>query len=277
VATAAEKKYAELLARLRDFPSLLVAFSGGADSTFLLATALKAVRGRVLALTARSPAHPSRELEHAQATARILHAEHAIIDTHEVDDATFRANAPDRCYHCKRSLFGEFLDYAAENGLAAVVDGTTADELEGHRPGAGAARELGIISPLAEVDLTKAEIKWLARENGFPNFERPRSACLATRFPYGEEITLDKLKLVEDAEEVLADLGFKQIRCRFFGSTVRVEVDLKEIHRATRADIRGRITARLRGLGFEVVTLDLDGYRTGSMDAAAGITKNDRS
>jgi uncharacterized protein len=271
--TAAEKKYGELLARLRELPSLLVAFSGGADSTFLLATAQKAVRGRVLALTARSPAYPSRELEHAQATARILAAEHAIIDSHEAEDPTFRANPPDRCYYCKSLLFGEFTRFAAENDLAAVADGTTADELEGHRPGAVAARELGIISPLAEVGLTKEEVKWLARENGVPNFERPRSACLASRFPYGEEITLEKLKLIEDAEEVLADLGFKQIRCRFHGPTVRIELDLKEIHRATRVEIRGRIAARLRGLGFEFVTLDLDGYRTGSMDEAAGIIK----
>jgi uncharacterized protein len=271
--TAAEKKYGELLARLRELPSLLVAFSGGADSTFLLATAQKAVRGRVLALTARSPAYPSRELEHAQATARILAAEHAIIDSHEAEDPTFRANPPDRCYYCKSLLFGEFTRFAAENDLAAVADGTTADELEGHRPGAVAARELGIISPLAEVGLTKDEVKWLARENGVPNFERPRSACLASRFPYGEEITLEKLKLIEDAEEVLADLGFKQIRCRFHGSTVRVELDAKELHRAARPEIRGRIAAGLRGLGFKFVTLDLDGYRTGSMDEAAGIIK----
>ena len=271
--TAAEKKYGELLARLRELPSLLVAFSGGADSTFLLATAQKAVRGRVLALTARSPAYPSRELEHAQATARILVAEHAIIDSHEAEDPTFRANPPDRCYYCKSLLFGEFKRFAAENDLAAVADGTTADELEGHRPGAVAARELGIISPLAEVGLTKEEVKWLARENGVPNFERPRSACLASRFPYGEEITLEKLKLIEDAEEVLADLGFKQIRCRFHGPTVRIELGLKEIRRATRPDIRQRITAGLRELGFMFVTLDLDGYRTGSMDEAAGIKK----
>jgi uncharacterized protein len=271
--TAAEKKYGELLARLRELPSLLVAFSGGADSTFLLATAQKAVRGRVLAVTARSPAYPSRELEHAQATARILAAEHAIIDSHEAEDPTFRANPPDRCYYCKSLLFGEFTRFAAENDLAVVADGTTADELEGHRPGAVAARELGIISPLAEVGLTKDEVKWLARENGVPNFERPRSACLASRFPYGEEITLEKLKLIEDAEEVLADLGFKQIRCRFHGPTVRIELGLEEIRRATRPDIRGRITAGLRELGFMFVTLDLDGYRTGSMDEAAGITK----
>jgi uncharacterized protein len=269
----AERKYERLLARLGKLPSLLVAFSGGADSTFLLATAQKAVRGRVLAVTARSPAYPSRELEHAQATARILGAEHAIIDSHEAEDPTFRANPPDRCYYCKLSLFGEFKRFADENDLAAVADGTTADELEGHRPGAAAARELGIISPLAEVGLTKEEVKWLARENGVPNFERPRSACLASRFPYGEEITLEKLKLIEDAEEILADLGFQQIRCRFHGSTVRIELDAKELPRATKPGIRERITAGLRELGFKFVTLDLDGYRTGSMDEAAGIAK----
>ncbi|MEE9457231.1 MAG: ATP-dependent sacrificial sulfur transferase LarE [bacterium] len=271
MATAAEKKYKQLLARLGELPSLLVAFSGGADSTFLLATAQKAVRGRVLAVTARSPAYPSRELEHAQATVRILDAEQALVDSHEAEDPTFRANPPDRCYYCKRSLFGELKRFAAENDLEAVADGTTADELEGHRPGARAARELGIISPLAEVGLTKEEVKWLARENGVPNFERPRGACLASRFPYGEEITLEKLKLIEDAEEVLADLGFQQMRCRYYGPTVRIELDAKELPRATRPEIRQRIAAGLRALGFKFVTLDLDGYRTGSMDEAAGI------
>ncbi len=271
---AAEKKQRELTARLGKLPSLLIAFSGGADSTFLLAAAQKAVPGRVLAVSARSPAYPSRELEHAQATARIMGAEHLLIDSHETDEPTFRANPPDRCYFCKRVLFDELKRVAAENDLAAVADGTTADELEGHRPGARAARELEILSPLAEAGLTKEEVRWLARENGVPNFDRPQSACLASRFPYGEEITLEKLKIIEDAEEALVDLGFRQIRCRYHGPEVRIELDARELPRATRPDIRRRIARRLHELGFTFVTLDLDGYRAGSMDAAAGITKD---
>jgi uncharacterized protein len=271
--TPAEKKYEKLLARLDALPSLLVAFSGGADSTFLLASARKAVPGRVLAVTARSPAYPGREVEHAQATARILEAEHVLIDSSEVEDPLFRANPPDRCYYCKRSLFEELKRLAAEEDIAAVADGTTADELEGHRPGAKAARELGTISPLAEAGLTKEEVRWLARENGVPNFDRPQSACLASRFPYGEEITIEKLKLIEDAEEVLADLGFRQIRCRYNGPTVRIELDAKELFHAVKPEIRKRVAAKLHALGFKFVTLDLDGYRTGSMDEAAGIVK----
>jgi uncharacterized protein len=270
---AAEKKYRELTARLGKLPSLLVAFSGGADSTFLLASAQKAVPGRVLAVSARSPAYPSRELEHAQATARIIGAEHLLIDSHETDEPTFRANPPDRCYFCKRVLFDELKRLAAENDLAAVAEGTTADELEGHRPGARAARELDILSPLAEAGLTKEEVRWLARENGVPNFDRPQSACLASRFPYGEEVTPEKLKLIEEAEEALVDLGFRQIRCRYHGGEVRIELDAKELPRATRPEIRQRIARKLHELGFTFVTLDLDGYRAGSMDAAAGITK----
>ncbi len=261
-----EKKYKELLRRLEALPSLLVAFSGGADSTFLLASARKAVPGRVLAVTARSPAYPGREVEHAQATARILQAEHLLIDSSETEDPSFRANPPDRCYYCKRALFEELKRLAAREDIAAVADGTTADELQGHRPGAKAARELGIISPLAEAGLTKEEVRWLARDNGVPNFDRPQSACLASRFPYGEEITVEKLKLVEEAEEALADLGFRQIRCRYHGETARIELDVKELPHATKPDIRKRVAAKLHALGFRFVTLDLDGYRTGSMN-----------
>ncbi len=272
-AEVAEKKYRDLTARLGKLPSLLVAFSGGADSTFLLAAAQKAVPGRVLAVSARSPAYPSRELEHAQATARIMGAELLLIDSHETDEPTFRTNPPDRCYFCKRVLFDELKRLAVAQGLAAVADGTTADELEGHRPGARAARELEILSPLAEAGLTKEEVRWLARENGVPNFDRPQSACLASRFPYGEEITPDKLKLIEDAEEALVDLGFRQIRCRYHGAEVRIELGVRELPRATRPEIRQRIARRMHELGFTLVTLDLDGYRAGSMNVAAGITK----
>lgn len=273
--TPTEKKYDELVARLRRLPSLLVAFSGGTDSTFLLATAKKAVPGPVLAVTARSPAYPARELEHAQATARVLGAELTLTDSQETEDPSFRANPPDRCYYCKRGLFGQLWELARERGIAAVADGTTADELEGHRPGARAARELGVLSPLAEAGLTKEEVRHLARENGVPNFDRPQSACLASRFPVGVEITVEKLKLIEDAEQVLVNLGFRQIRCRYHGPFVRIELDPKEIPRAATDAVRGRIASELHRLGFKFVTLDLDGYRSGSTGPAPG-KANDR-
>jgi len=261
------ERFDALCRRLQEAPSLLVAFSGGADSTFLLATALKEVPGRVLAVTARSAAHPAREIENAEVTAHILGAEHRVVATAETDDPNFRANGPERCYHCKCSLLGDFLELAREEKLAAVADGTTADELLGYRPGARAAAELGVLSPLAEAGLTKEDVRLLARENGVPNFDRPPTACLATRFPCGEEITPEKLRIIEDAEQTLADLGFRQIRCRYHGETARVEVGPKEVARAAVPEVRRYLVARLHQLGFKYVTLDLDGYRTGSMDA----------
>jgi len=267
--TAAEKKYDRLVARLAGFPSLAVAFSGGTDSTFLLATAQKAVPGRVLAVTIRSPAFPAREADHAEATARVLRAEHVFLDSEIAGHEPFRKNPPDRCYYCKGFLFRELKRFAAQENIAEVAEGTTADELAGHRPGARAARELGIRSPLAEESITKEEVHSLARSYGVPNFDRPPSACLATRFATGEEITVEKLKLVEDAEQALANLGFRQIRCRYYGPFARIELDIKEIPRAAADGVRKRIAAELHRLGFEFVTLDLDGYRSGTMDRGA--------
>jgi len=267
------QKYDDLLARLRGVPSLLVAFSGGADSTFLLAAAQKAVVGRVLAVTARSPSFPAREAEHAGVTARLLDAEHLFITSHECEDRSFLANPPDRCYYCKSGLFADLRELAARENLAAVADGTTADELQGHRPGARAGAELKILSPLADAALTKNEVRRLAREEGVPNFDRPPMACLASRFPSGEEITLAKLKVVEEAEDLLADLGFRQFRCRWHGPLARLELGPQELGRAAAAGVRKKITARLHELGFTYVTLDLDGYRSGSMHE--GLSKDE--
>jgi uncharacterized protein len=263
--TALEMTYDRLVARLADLPSLVVAFSGGTDSTFLLATAQKAVRGRVLAVTVRSPAFATREADHAEATAHVLRAEHVFLDSGVAGYGPFRINPPDRCYYCKEYILRELKRFAAQKNINDVADGTTADELEGHRPGARAAAELGVMSPLAEVGLTKEDVRQLARDNGVPNFDRPPSACLATRFATGEEITTEKLKLIGEAEQVLANLGFRQIRCRYHGPFVRVELDRKEIPRAATEAVRGRIAAGLHRLGFKFVTLDLDGYQSGSM------------
>ncbi len=263
-----EDKYEQFQRGLRTLPSLVIAFSGGADSTFLLASARRVIDGRVLGVTARSPAYASREAEHAEATAHLLGAEHVFIDSAETEDPAFRANPPDRCYYCKKTLFAELQQLARREGIAGVADGTTADELRGHRPGARAAREFGVLSPLAAAGLTKADVRQLGRKHGVPNFDRPQTACLASRFPYGEEITPAKLKAVEAAEDALAELGFRQMRCRHHGPVARVEVDAAELERALTPDICQRIARRLHELGFLYVALDLDGYRPGSMDEA---------
>jgi uncharacterized protein len=261
----AERKYDKLLTRLAGLPSLLVAFSGGADSTFLLAAAKKAVSGRLLAVTVRSPAFPTRDAEHADATARLLEVEHKFMNSRMVENESFRANPTDRCYYCKYTIGTELLRLARKEGLAAVAEGTTADELLGHRPGAMAVQELELLSPLAEMGLTKEEVRELARREDVPNFDRPPGTCLATRFPYGSEITEGKLRDVEAVEQTIYDLGFRDVRCRHHGEFARIELDPKEIPRSTIASIRKRIASKIHELGFKFATLDLDGYRTGSM------------
>lgn len=268
--TATEQKYDRLVARLAELPSLVVAFSGGMDSTFLLATAQKAVPGRVLAVTVRSPAFPKREIDHAAATAHVLRAEQVFLDSQVAGYGPFRINPADRCYYCKEFIFREILTLAAGENIDAVADGTTSDELGGHRPGARAAKELGILSPLADAEITKNEVRRLARDHGVPNFDRPPSACLATRFATGEEITTEKLKLIEEAEQVLVNLGFRQVRCRYHGPFIRIELDPKELSRAALDGVRKTIAEELHRLGFEFVTLDLDGYRSGTMNRPAG-------
>lgn len=261
-------KYDKLKADLATYPSLLVAFSGGADSTFLLAVARKAVPGRVLAVIGSSPSFAKLELEHAEATAELIGAEYKVVATHELNDSAYTANPPDRCYYCKLHLMQSFLAVAQEEGLAAVAEGTTTDELEGHRPGARAIAELGVLSPLAGAGLHKDDVRALARKYNIPNFDRPAMACLASRFPVNVEITVERLKVLEEAEALLADLGFRFYRCRWHGELARIELGPKEMARAALPEVRRRIVAKLHSLGFTFVTLDLDGYRVGSMAAA---------
>ncbi|HVP58391.1 MAG TPA: ATP-dependent sacrificial sulfur transferase LarE [bacterium] len=259
-------KAADLVAALRALSPVLVAFSGGVDSSLLLAAAQEACGGRALAVTASSPTFPRRELDSARAIAALVGARLKLIKTHEVDDPAFSANPQDRCYHCKRELFAKLAALASAEGYRAVVEGSNVDDLGDFRPGEQAARELGVVSPLRQVGLSKADVRELARAIGLPNWDKPAAACLASRFPYGTEITRDGLAKIERLEDALHDLGFHQVRARAHGDLLRVELEPREIETASAGPMRERIVQAARREGFRFVALDLAGYRTGSFN-----------
>lgn len=244
--------------------SVLVAYSGGVDSTLLAFTAHAVLGPGTLAVLAASDTYPASEAEHAHAVAGELGLTLLEVETNELVDPSFRANGPDRCYHCKSELFSLLRTIADARGLAWVADGSNLDDLGDHRPGRRAAAEYGIVSPLMDAGLTKADIRELARELGLPNWDRPSMACLASRFPYGEEISEDRLDLVGRAEDSLRALGLRQFRVRAHGDVARLEVDAGE--QDTAWGMRDRVSAALRTAGFAYVAQDLEGYRTGSLN-----------
>lgn len=262
----AETKLERLRVQLREIGSAAVAFSSGVDSTFLLRVAHEVLGDRVIAVTARSRSFPKRELDEAAAFCRAEGVRHEILDSEELGIPGFVANPPDRCYHCKKALFGKLIAFAQMNGLAAVLEGSNVDDDGDYRPGLRAIRELGVRSPLHDAGLTKAEIRALSREMGLPTWNKPSFACLASRFPYGERITAAGLERVERAEQWLMDagLGLTQLRVRSHGDMARIEVPPADIPRiAARAE---EIAAALQSFGFAYVALDLQGYRTGSLN-----------
>ena len=268
-ASGALGKLDALRSALRDFGSAAVAFSAGVDSTFLLRVAHEVLGDRVMAVTARSRSFPAREIDEAAAFCRAEGVRHVILDSEELDVPGFAENPPDRCYHCKKALFGKMLEFARENGLAAVLEGSNLDDDGDYRPGRRAIRELGVRSPLHEAGLTKAEIRALSREMGLQTADKPSFACLASRFPYGERITAEGLDRVGRAEDWLRgafpDIGQLRVRCHG-GTVARIEVAPADISRlAARA---ADIAAALRTFGFTYVSLDLQGYRTGSLNEA---------
>jgi len=259
-------KRARLEGLLSGLGAVAIAFSGGVDSTVLLATARRVLgRDKVLAVTATGDIFPPGEADEARALADRLDAAHEVLAVHPLDSRHFRENPPDRCYYCKLSIFGAVLAMAKRRGLAAVCDGGNVDDAGVHRPGMRAIAELGVRSPLKEAGLAKRDIRALARDLDLPVWNRPAMPCLATRFPYGHPVTLEGLKRVAAAEAVLQDLGFSPCRVRDHGPIARLEVPAAETARLV-ADHRDRLLRDLKALGYAYVTVDLAGYRSGAMD-----------
>lgn len=246
--------------------SLAVAFSGGVDSTFLLKVAYDVLKSRTLAVTVRSETFPEREFRQAVLYAEQIGVDMSVIAFDEFEIEGYSQNPVDRCYHCKKELFGKILDISKKKGIRFVVDGSNFDDLSDTRPGMKALRELSVASPLIEAGLRKSEIRQLSKEMGLPGWERPSFACLASRFPYGQEITKEKLKVVEAAEQFLLDLGLKQVRVRHHGNIARIEVSRDELKTFFNEDLMDRVARKFKEIGFPYTTLDMQGYRTGSLN-----------
>lgn len=260
------EKLDRLASILRDYGSVLVAFSGGVDSTFLLKVAVDTLGDKVAAFTEASPLHQSWELTEARELAKQFGVRHVVIEADELEDPDFAANPVNRCYLCKKVIYGGARRIAGELGLAQIADGSNVDDQSDYRPGRQALVEMNIRSPLLEAGFTKNEIRAASRVLGLPTWNRQPLACLASRFPYGTTITVQKLRQVEACETFLRDEGFATFRVRYHGDTARIEVGADAIGRLATSPLRERVVAHFKAAGFTYVALDLEGFRSGSMN-----------
>jgi pyridinium-3,5-biscarboxylic acid mononucleotide sulfurtransferase len=251
---------------LSSFDSVIVAFSGGVDSAYLAWVATEVLGPAALCVTADSPSYPDHHRQLALRIAREFSLHHEFVTTSETEQPEYRANPVNRCYYCKSELYDVLSRLAAARGIAVIVDGSNADDRSDYRPGRQAAREYGVRSPLDEADLTKADIRELSRRAGLPTWDEPASACLSSRIPYHSEVTTEKLQMIERAEATLRDLGFRVCRVRHHDTLARIELGANELYRALDPDVRERIVRELRAIGYQHVTIDLQGYRMGSLN-----------
>jgi len=251
---------------LSSFDSVIVAFSGGVDSAYLAWVATDVLGPAALCVTADSPSYPDHHRQLALRVAREFRLHHEFVTTSETEQPEYRANPVNRCYYCKSELYDVLSRLAADRGIAVIVDGSNADDRSDYRPGRQAAREYGVRSPLDEADLTKADIRELSRRAGLPTWDEPASACLSSRIPYHSEVTTEKLRMIERAEAALRGLGFRVCRVRHHDTLARIELGTTELHRALEPDVRERIVRELRAIGYQHVTIDLQGYRMGSLN-----------
>jgi uncharacterized protein len=263
-----ERKLAALCELLGDIPALIVAYSGGVDSAYLAYAAAQVLGDRAVCVTADSPSYPERHRALAIRIAEQFQLNHLIIATNEMARDEYRANPANRCYYCKHELYTQLQALAREQGIPVIADGSNADDRGDYRPGRQAAREFGVRSPLDEVDLTKEEIRELSRLAGLPTWDEPASACLSSRIPYFSEVTDEKLRMIECAETVLRDLGFRVCRVRHHDTIARLELGRDEMARAQDPEIAEAIDRELRAIGYAHVTVDLRGYRLGSLNEA---------